>query len=95
MRNGIKGAEFLEMFSFKNVFRSRLLNKRVKLNVGGIRLFKCSQSLALPCLLFSRHEVLWKILEQIPHSRLGLLSKVTIILPGRHINVNGNNEEKV
>ena len=23
-----------------------------------------------------RHEVLWKILEQIPHSRLGLLAKV-------------------
>lgn len=40
------------------IARSRFLNKRVKLNVGGIR-----------------HEVLWKILEQIPHSRLDLLSK--------------------
>ena len=26
-----------------------------------------------------RHEVLWKILEQIPHSRLGLLAKVHIL----------------
>jgi len=38
--------------------KSRLLNKRVILNVGGVR-----------------HEVLWKILEQLPFSRLGLLSK--------------------
>ena len=35
------------------------MNKRVTLNVGGIR-----------------HEVMWRMLEQIPESRLGLLSKV-------------------
>ena len=39
--------------------KSRLLNKRVILNVGGVR-----------------HEVLWKILEELPYSRLGLLSQV-------------------
>ena len=35
------------------------MNKRVTLNVGGIR-----------------HEVMWRMLEQIPESRLGLLSQV-------------------
>lgn len=40
------------------ISKSRILNKRVTLNVGGVR-----------------HEVLWKMLEQIPNSRLGLLSK--------------------
>ncbi|XP_023325380.1 potassium voltage-gated channel protein Shab [Eurytemora carolleeae] len=38
--------------------KSKLLNKRVALNVGGVR-----------------HEVMWKMLEQIPNSRLGKLSK--------------------
>lgn len=38
--------------------KSRLLNKRVTLNVGGIR-----------------HEVLWTMLEQLPQTRLGLLSQ--------------------
>jgi hypothetical protein len=38
--------------------KSRQLNKRVTLNVGGVR-----------------HEVMWKILENVPRSRLGRLSQ--------------------
>jgi len=41
------------------IAKSRQLNKRVTLNVGGVR-----------------HEVLWRMLEQIPLSRLGLLARV-------------------
>ena len=41
------------------ISKSRQLNKRVTLNVGGVR-----------------HEVLWRMLEQLPTSRLGLLAKV-------------------
>ena len=41
------------------ISKSRKMNKRVTLNVGGIR-----------------HEVMWRMLEQIPESRLGLLSQV-------------------
>ena len=40
------------------ISKSRQLNKRVTLNVGGVR-----------------HEVLWRMLEQLPDSRLGLLSR--------------------
>ena len=40
--------------------KSRTMNKRVKLNVGGIR-----------------HEIMWKVLECVPNSRLGMLAKVT------------------
>ncbi|XP_023339856.1 potassium voltage-gated channel protein Shab [Eurytemora carolleeae] len=40
------------------IAKSKLLNRRVTLNVGGIR-----------------HEVMWKMLRQIPMSRLGLLAK--------------------
>ena len=39
--------------------KSRTMNKRVKLNVGGIR-----------------HEIMWKVLECVPISRLGMLAKV-------------------
>ena len=39
--------------------KSRTMNKRVKLNVGGIR-----------------HEIMWKVLECVPNSRLGMLAKV-------------------
>merc|ERR1712241_1627279 len=38
--------------------QSRRVNRRVTLNVGGVR-----------------HEALWKVLELLPRSRLGLLSK--------------------
>lgn len=38
--------------------KSKQLNKRVALNVGGVR-----------------HEVMWRMLEQIPHSRLGRLAR--------------------
>ena len=44
------------------IAKSRMLHKRVKLNVGGIR-----------------HEVMWKMLEQVPKSRLGRLGKVMSI----------------
>jgi len=40
------------------ISKSRQLNKRVVLNVGGIR-----------------HEVMWRMLEQVPDSRLGLLAQ--------------------
>ena len=40
------------------ISKSRQLNKRVTLNVGGVR-----------------HEVLWRMLEQLPDSRLGLLAR--------------------
>ena len=40
------------------ISKSRQLNKRVTLNVGGVR-----------------HEVLWRMLEQLPSSRLGLLAR--------------------
>jgi len=40
------------------ISKSRQLNKRVMLNVGGIR-----------------HEVMWRMLEQVPDSRLGLLAQ--------------------
>ena len=40
------------------IAKSRQLNKRVTLNVGGVR-----------------HEVMWKVLENIPRSRLGYLAK--------------------
>ena len=40
------------------ISKSRQLNKRVTLNVGGVR-----------------HEVLWRMLEQLPNSRLGLLAR--------------------
>ena len=42
------------------ISKSRQLNKRVTLNVGGMR-----------------HEVLWRMLEQLPDSRLGLLARAT------------------
>ena len=42
------------------ISKSRQLNKRVTLNVGGVR-----------------HEVLWRMLEQLPDSRLGLLARAT------------------
>merc|ERR1719242_1891494 len=42
------------------ISKSRQLNKRVTLNVGGVR-----------------HEVLWRMLEQVPLSRLGLLARAT------------------
>ena len=42
------------------ISKSRKLNKRVTLNVGGVQ-----------------HEVLWRMLEQLPNSRLGLLAQVT------------------
>jgi len=42
--------------TFKQIIQSKLLHRRVKLNVGGVR-----------------HEVMWKMLEQIPNSRLGRL----------------------
>ena len=32
---------------------------------------------------FCRHEVMWKMLEQVPQTRLGLLSKVSNILLGK------------
>ena len=47
------------------VASGRMVVKKVKNTIESIRL--------------SRHEVLWKILEQIPHSRLGLLAKVHIL----------------
>ncbi|XP_023326971.1 potassium voltage-gated channel subfamily S member 1 isoform X2 [Eurytemora carolleeae] len=40
------------------ILRARQVNKRVALNVGGIR-----------------HEVMWKMLEQYPGSRLGALAR--------------------
>merc|ERR1712038_199374 len=40
------------------ISRSRRVNKRVTINVGGVR-----------------HDVLWKVLELLPYSRLGLLAK--------------------
>ena len=43
-----------------HIIKSKLMNKRVTLNVGG-----------------ERHEVLWKTLEQMPQSRLGLLASAT------------------
>ena len=39
------------------IAKSRQLNKRVTLNVGGVR-----------------HEVMWKVLENLPRSRLGMLA---------------------
>ena len=42
------------------ISKSRQLNKRVTLNVGGVR-----------------HEVLWRMLEQLPASRLGLLASAS------------------
>ena len=43
-----------------HIIKSKLMNKRVILNVGG-----------------ERHEVLWKTLEHMPQSRLGLLAAAT------------------
>ena len=59
------------------ILRSRSMSKRVKLNVGGIRyvtflLHKTKQN----DYILDRHEVMWKILETVPDSRLGLLTKV-------------------
>jgi len=42
------------------IIKSRQMNKRVALNVGGVR-----------------HEVMWRMLEQIPNSRLGKLARAT------------------
>ena len=61
------------------ISKSRILNKRVTLNVGGVRYFQIYNGLVFDNTIF-RHEVLWKMLEQIPNSRLGLLSKVTTLL---------------
>ena len=60
------------------IAKSRSLHKRVKLNVGGIR------SLSLYCIsdqnisFHYRHEVMWKILENVPDSKLGMLAKVCV-----------------
>ena len=40
------------------ILKTKKVNKRVCLNVGGVR-----------------HEVMWKMLENIPNSRLGRLEK--------------------
>ena len=48
------------------IAKSRQLNKRVSLNVGGVR-----------------HEVMWKVLENVPRSRLGRLAQ------------NGNTHDKI
>ena len=59
------------------ISKSRLVSKRVKLNVGGVRFGSNIVNLVFNAVI-TRHEVMWKMLEQVPHSRLGLLAKVII-----------------